>query len=150
MRPKRALLLIRWRRPWAVGGGTGRRARRADPPLPLRTERARRLACWHAQKCLGVSAGPRTVCTGCAGAGSCGESLRAAPAGPRGAVFRPGITPGRGGMYLFGWVGSQRGGGVALEGARNTCAHRSAPFGAGWVFWDRVFACARGCRAAAP
>ena len=70
--------------------------------------------------------------------------------GLHGAVPYPGITPGRGGMYLFGWVGSQRGGGVALEGARNTCAHRSAPFGAGWVFWDRVFACARGCRAAAP
>ena len=83
---------------------------------------------------------PRNVCTGCAGAGSCGESLRAAPAGPRGAALRPGITPGRGGINLF----DGRCRLAAAWGRSNACAahtHTSAPLGFGWVFWGRICAC---------
>lgn len=128
------------------GRGRSRPAHWAHgPALPLRSERARRKSLTRSGS---ASAGPRNVCTACAGAESCGKSLWAAPAGPHGAVFRPGVTPGRGVIYHFGNVGLQR----EVRGGARTCAHCAsaqicAPFGVGQVFGGRVFNCARALRA---
>ena len=129
------------------GRGRSRPAHWAHgPALPLRSERARRKSLTRSGS---ASAGPRNVCTACAGTESCGKSsLWAAPAGPHGAVFRPGVTPGRGVIYHFGNVGLQR----EVRGGARTCAHCAsaqicAPFGVGQVFGGRVFNCARALRA---